>query len=146
VLGRQVLILAIGADSIGKQELSTCLVASASLLVVDSRVQCSERGESQHALKSGLIDFVCPGGGVADRMGRGEPAERAQESGHGPLVCEIGECCVKGGSAWSACAGVLSGDSWLVVFDSTGVAVQDVAIAELAMGELRRGRGLKSRL
>ncbi len=48
-------ITAVGADSVGKQELETALIARADLLVVDSIVQCVERGECQHAFREGLI-------------------------------------------------------------------------------------------
>jgi ornithine cyclodeaminase len=45
------LLVCIGADSVGKQELSSNLVANADLLVCDSRIQTQERGEYQHALR-----------------------------------------------------------------------------------------------
>ena len=92
-----VLINAIGADSNGKQELDTALVAAASLRVADSKAQCAERGELQHALRTGAI----------------APTD----------VVEMG--------AWLA--GTAARPRGLVLFDSTGVAVQDVAIAELAL-------------
>uniref|UniRef100_A0A7S1B0S2 Ornithine cyclodeaminase family protein n=1 Tax=Noctiluca scintillans TaxID=2966 RepID=A0A7S1B0S2_NOCSC len=97
--GRPVLVTAIGADAPGKQELEPSLVAAADLLVADSRAQCLERGELQHAIAAGLV---------------------TSES-----VVEIGECVI------SRCE-----RRGLVVFDSTGVAIQDVKIAELAMGTL----------
>jgi hypothetical protein len=53
---RDVLINAIGADAPGKQELDTALVAAASLCVADSRAQCFERGELQHAIRAGTTD------------------------------------------------------------------------------------------
>ena len=96
-----VLINAIGADSVGKQELEPSLVASAALRIADSRLQCFERGELQHAAKAGVI-------GASDVIEMGEwlapppPARRARPKG-------------------------------LVIFDSTGVAVQDAAIAALAL-------------
>jgi ornithine cyclodeaminase len=42
-------ISAVGADSRGKQELDPELVCSAALLLVDSRAQCEQLGELQHA-------------------------------------------------------------------------------------------------
>lgn len=49
-------ITAIGADSLGKQELDVHLVARADFIVVDSIEQCCQFGEISGALKSGLID------------------------------------------------------------------------------------------
>lgn len=43
-------ISAIGADSVGKQELDPPILRSADLLLVDSRAQCEKLGELQHAL------------------------------------------------------------------------------------------------
>jgi ornithine cyclodeaminase/alanine dehydrogenase-like protein (mu-crystallin family) len=175
VRGREVLILAIGADSVGKQELGVGVVEAADLLVVDSRVQCAERGEAQHAVARGTI--ILDGGMAGGARGGGlvgvdsmeQCAERGEaqhavrrgtvfmhagvrdgaaggEAGGGsggalrpPRVVEIGECVgLKDGSTIGPAAGY-GGDSSprLVVFDSTGVAVQDVAIAELALQVLQ---------
>ena len=49
------LIVCIGADSVGKQELSTDLVVKADTLVCDSFVQTQERGEFQHVLRENLL-------------------------------------------------------------------------------------------
>jgi ornithine cyclodeaminase/alanine dehydrogenase-like protein (mu-crystallin family) len=54
--GRPVLVLAVGADSPGKQELDPQICGSADLVVVDSRAQCVVRGEIQHAVSVGLLD------------------------------------------------------------------------------------------
>ncbi len=43
------LLLAVGSDSPGKQELDPALLARAALLLVDSRAQCERLGELQHA-------------------------------------------------------------------------------------------------
>lgn len=100
-----VLINAIGADSPGKQELSPSLVAGASLALADSRAQCIERGELQHAVGSGLL----------------APAS----------VVELGE--YLSAASTSNPQARRARPSGLVIFDSTGVAVQDVKIAELAL-------------
>lgn len=102
--GRDVCVVAVGADSPGKQELEPALVAEAALAVADSTAQCVERGEMQHAVKAGLL----------------RPAD----------IVEIGE--------WLGRTPRPSRPSGVVVFDSTGVAVQDVAIAELAMKSLQK--------
>jgi ornithine cyclodeaminase len=49
-------ITAIGADSLGKQELDVHLVARADVIVVDSIEQCCQYGEISGAFTSGLID------------------------------------------------------------------------------------------
>jgi len=49
-------ITAIGADSLGKQELDVHLVARADVIVVDSIEQCCQFGEISAPFKSGLID------------------------------------------------------------------------------------------
>jgi len=104
VQGRPVLITAIGADSVGKQELDPALVAAADLVVVDSREQCVERGELQHAVKAGLKS-------AASAVELGEwLADDKRRTGARPR---------------------------LVVFDSTGVAVQDVKIAQLVLNALQ---------
>lgn len=105
-----VLITAIGADSVGKQELDPALVAAASLRVADSKTQCLERGEFQHAVRAGSVqphDIVEMG----DWLTQNPPASGER---------------VKG----------------LIIFDSTGVAVQDAQVAELAL----KAAGGKSRL
>jgi len=108
--GRPTLVLAVGADSPGKQELDPDLVASADLVVCDSRSQNVERGEIQHAVRAGRL----------------QPAEQVSELG------ELLRTTAK-----------RSGDTrderprpQLTVFDTTGVAVQDVKIAELALEAL----------
>jgi len=105
--GRDVLVVAVGADSAGKQELEPACLAAASLRLADSRAQCIERGEMQHAVTQGLI----------------RPDE----------IVEIGE--------WLGRVPPPPPPRGLVIFDTTGVAVQDVAIAELTLKALREPRG-----
>ena len=104
VRGRDALVVAVGADSPGKQELEPALAMEAALVLADSRSQCVERGDLQHAVKAGLL-----------------APER---------VVEIGE--------WLAREPPPPRPRGVVLFDSTGVAVQDVKIAELALKELGR--------
>jgi ornithine cyclodeaminase len=47
-------IVAVGADTPGKQELETALTASARL-VADSRAQCADHGEASWAVRAGLM-------------------------------------------------------------------------------------------
>ena len=104
----EVLVSAIGADAPGKQELDMELVAMASMCVADSRAQCVERGEMQHAATAGRL--------------------RADD------VVEIGEWIAGRGEGWREGLGeARSRPAGIVVFDSTGVAVQDAKIAELAL-------------
>jgi ornithine cyclodeaminase len=48
-------ITAVGADTPGKQELETSILAMADVVVVDSISQVVERGECQHAVREGLL-------------------------------------------------------------------------------------------
>lgn len=50
-LRQTVLVLAVGADTAGKQELEARLVRSAARLVVDDLEQCATQGELQHAVE-----------------------------------------------------------------------------------------------
>lgn len=49
-------ITAVGADTPGKQELESALVAKADVVVADAIRQCVERGECAHAVGSGALD------------------------------------------------------------------------------------------
>mmetsp|Transcript_6903 Transcript_6903/g.11871 ORF Transcript_6903/g.11871 Transcript_6903/m.11871 type:complete len:105 (+) Transcript_6903:1-315(+) len=91
-----------GADVPGKQELDPALVAAADLLVCDSRLQAFERGEYQEAAAKGLID-------PKNVLELGEVLDRPElhrqpAEGH---------------------------DSRLTIFDSSGVAVQDVMVTRM---------------
>lgn len=48
-------ITAVGADSPDKQELDTAIFQRADIVCVDSKSQCIDHGEIQHAIKKGLI-------------------------------------------------------------------------------------------
>ena len=99
-------ITCIGSDSTGKIELDPELVASADLLVADSRLQTKERGEFEEALKRGMVS-------LDDIVELGELA--AKEKLHRKRL-------VDGGT---------SNDAKLTIFDSSGVAVQDCVIATM---------------
>jgi ornithine cyclodeaminase len=71
-------ISAVGADSVGKQELDPSILRSADLVLVDSRVQCERLGELQHAREVGSVEIgsFCErpravGSSVADFTGLG---------------------------------------------------------------------------
>ncbi|MBB3988306.1 ornithine cyclodeaminase/alanine dehydrogenase-like protein (mu-crystallin family) [Sagittula marina] len=100
------LVVAIGADQPGKQELDPELFRDARV-VVDAAAQCREKGEVQHALKAGIV------------------AE--------PLV-EIGEVLLDRKPGRES-------DDQIVIFDSTGMAIQDNATAA-ALLRLARERGI----
>jgi len=102
-------ITAIGADAPGKQELDP-LILKRARVVVDRLSQCRLIGETQHALKCGVIL-------------------------EGDIYAEIGEIT----------AGLKRGrqsDGEVTLFDSTGVAVQDIATASLVYRTARdKGAG-----
>jgi ornithine cyclodeaminase len=95
-------ISAMGADSAGKQELGLDLVENADLLVCDSLVQARERGEFQHYFAAHA----------------GSPPKQ---------VIELGKLL----SSPEPVRSKQTQDSLLTIFDSSGVAVQDVCIAKL---------------
>lgn len=55
MLTSHALVIAVGSDGVGKQELAAEVLGRADVIVADSRQQCLERGELQHALADGLI-------------------------------------------------------------------------------------------
>lgn len=93
-------VSAMGADTKGKQELATALVAAAAVYV-DEPAQAVSIGECQHAFAAGLIT-------LSDLRGT------------------LGEVIA------GRCQGRRS-DSEITLFDGTGVALQDLAVAELAV-------------
>ncbi len=70
-------IVAVGADSPGKQELDTALFARAAHVIVDSFEQCTEHGETTNALRSGDVtaDRLVPLGRVLLDGGLGRSDE-----------------------------------------------------------------------
>ncbi len=71
-------ISAVGADSVGKQELDPSILRAADLVLVDSRVQCERLGELQHAVGLNTVEIgaFCErprtvGSSVADFTGLG---------------------------------------------------------------------------
>ena len=101
-------VSAMGADTKGKQELATALVAAAAVYV-DEPAQAVSIGECQHAFAAGLIT-------LSDLRGT------------------LGEVIA------GRCQGRRS-DSEITLFDGTGVALQDLAVAELAV-RLASARGV----
>lgn len=100
-------ISAMGADNIGKQELDTELVRRA-LCWVDHPEQAVRIGEMQHAFSAGALTM-----------------EQLRERTLGRLLGQ----CPEGGPASPA---IRPRDA-ISVFDSSGIAVQDLAAAQAAM-------------
>jgi ornithine cyclodeaminase len=98
-------ITAMGADGAGKQELEPALFARAAVRAVDSRVQCSQYGDSAAALTHGCIELE-------------QLVELGQVIEHEALGRR--------------------NELDITIADLTGVAVQDMAIAELALQGLQR--------
>jgi ornithine cyclodeaminase len=104
-------ITAVGADSPGKRELSGELLAAADLKVCDSRPQSKTRGEFQHCES------------MLKRSAEGETKFDGE-------VLELGEILEQvAGDAASADLAKFNAKV-LSVFDTSGIAVQDVAIAK----------------
>ena len=104
-------ITAIGADGIGKQELDVEICARADLCVADSRAQCTGFGELSHACKASML------------------------SPHS--VVELGQLILEEGRVPGSQRRGGIDDRRVTVFDSTGVGIQDVAIATMALRALR---------
>lgn len=98
-------INAFGSDGVGKQELHPSVLARADVVVADSLKQCCEFGETSHALAAGVA-------GMQEKL------------------CEAGTF-LSTPSLFRKEGGVE--DARITVADSTGVAVQDVAISRLAL-------------
>lgn len=112
-------ITCIGADAPGKMELDPALVEAADLLVADSCLQTAERGEFQTFLRA--------------RTTKTNPTNGIQVHKDDDVV-ELGELISRpdlhrqdDGS-----------DQRLTIFDSSGVAVQDCAVAKLVSKLLSR--------
>lgn len=101
-------ITAVGADSVGKQELDPALFARAAIRAVDSRSQCVAFGDAAHAVRAGLVaaEALVEIGTIAANP---ERYPREHEA--------------------------------ITIADLTGVAIQDVQIAELARARLERAGG-----
>ena len=122
------LVVAIGTDQAGKQELDPGIFREARV-VVDSAAQCREKGELQHALAAGLL------GGSADGRQDGSPEDPF--GAPGSRIVEIGAVLL------GRAAGRESDDQ-IVVFDSTGMAMQDNTTAA-AILRLAQDRGVGTR-
>ena len=97
-------IICIGADAPGKHELNPALVAKADLLVADTTAQSVERGEFQTAVADGLV--------TKDALvPLGQLIQ--QEDLHRK--------------------GVVVDDNRFIIFDSSGVALQDCVISSLVI-------------
>jgi ornithine cyclodeaminase len=106
-------INAMGADTVGKQELAPDLVASASVYV-DAIEQAITIGECQHAFRQGLLE--------RDHLTR-----------------------TLGGLASGRLPGRARDDE-ITLFDGTGIALQDLAAAKVAIMRAReRGVGIEIR-
>ncbi|MGA3188510.1 MAG: ornithine cyclodeaminase family protein, partial [Bryobacteraceae bacterium] len=97
-------ISAVGADSVGKQELDPEILRAADLLLVDSLAQCERLGELQHArdLRQRAVEI----GEVASSQ---EPVARIRN-----IVCPLP-------------------DGRGSVADMTGLGVEDLFIAEMVL-------------
>jgi ornithine cyclodeaminase len=103
-------ITAVGADGAGKNEIDPALFARAKLCVVDSRSQCSKFGDTSFALQRGFIQ-------PADLVEFGEIIEARQDPRNAQQYRRE--------------------PNDITIADLTGVAVQDIAVAELALEKLR---------
>jgi ornithine cyclodeaminase/alanine dehydrogenase-like protein (mu-crystallin family) len=117
-------ITCIGSDSTGKQEVDNSLILHAQLLVCDSRLQTTERGEYEDVIKRGMIDVNKDVIEIGELAGRKELHRQQRRK-----QVENNEC----GSTRSTDTNNNDDngkeDNRLTIFDSSGVAVQDCVIA-----------------
>lgn len=79
-------VVAVGSDGPGKQELDPQILADADLVVADSRAQCAERGELQHALAAELVSDLRE----VTELGEVVAGTRAGRTSDGQLiVCDL---------------------------------------------------------
>ena len=114
-------ITAVGADGIGKQELDPRLLLRANVVVCDEIQQCKSFGECSHVLAMLKKEEEVGGGGGG---GDGTTTTRRRNL----RLTSLGSL-VRAGR-------LTRNKTDITVFDSTGVAVQDVAIAALAMKKM----------
>ena len=119
------MIVAVGADCAGKQELDSQIFHpnTMDLVLVDSKAQCCSYGETSHAIRCAVISAsqCVEIGSALTSMSEGE------FTGNPVVPLRAGDVCPADGHLCS------------VVFDSTGVAIQDVQIAEAVYRALKKG-------
>ena len=117
-------ITAVGADGIGKQELDPNILLRASIVVCDEISQCVAFGETSHAVKKGFLLN-------ADEQDEQERRRTSETN----MIVSLGDLIMreKEGKRWAR-----KKKHDITVFDSTGVAVQDVAIASLTLSLLKK--------
>jgi ornithine cyclodeaminase len=116
-------ITCIGSDSTGKQEVDNSLILHAQLLVCDSRLQTTERGEYEDVIKRGMIDVNKDVIEIGELAGRKE-LHRQRKQQVGKHECGSTSCTDTNNNGDNG-----EEDNRLTIFDSSGVAVQDCVIA-----------------
>lgn len=120
------LVVALGADGLGKQELDPRVLGEsvADLVLMDSAQQCCNFGEVSHALRAGCLQSTeCVEIGRALSlltMGATDLSSMSEDDKELYYRCNI-----RAGDKRPS-----TGVRYTVVFDSTGVAIQDAQIAE----------------
>ena len=135
------LIVAMGSDGLGKQELDARVLSPdvADLVLVDSAAQCCAFGEASHGIQVGCLETAdCIEIGQA--LSLLEESEEKDQNEEASMTSEQEQkqehekqrrqelyyrCNIRAGDKRPS-----TGRPYTVVFDSTGVAIQDVQIAE----------------
>ena len=110
-------ITALGTDTPGKQELETALVAAADVCAYDNAQQTRERGEFQHFL-----------------AGKADMPDKFVELGALLLLAEEPSPIPAEGERAELGAPIPAQERF-TIFDSSGIAAQDVMITKLVMEE-----------
>ena len=123
------LIVAMGSDGLGKQELDPRILNPdiADLVLVDSALQCCSFGEASHGILAGCLEST-------DCVEIGHALSVLEEASKDTFsFSSLSEdqkelyyrCNIRAGDKRPS-----TGMPYTIVFDSTGVAIQDVQIAE----------------
>jgi ornithine cyclodeaminase len=84
-LANGVTVLAVGSDGPEKQELATEILGAAGKVVVDSRAQCLELGETHHAVSAGVLAPE----GIHAELGEVLLGKRPGREGDEQIVCDL---------------------------------------------------------
>ncbi|PSP80980.1 ornithine cyclodeaminase family protein [Halobacteriales archaeon QS_4_69_225] len=124
-------INAMGADAAGKQELDPAILPEATL-VIDDYEQCTHSGEINVAWSEGRIDDDDIYAEVGEIVAGATPGRTDADAGRGnasePSVADAPENAVEHSSTSPPSQAREDG---VTVFDSTGLAIQDVATAHV---------------
>lgn len=122
------MIVAVGSDGLGKQEVDPRVLSPdiADLVLVDSSAQCCAYGETSHAIGAGCLQSneCIEIGQALSLLAAGDSISTMSDEDKDQYY----RCNIRAGEKRPS-----TGQPYTIVFDSTGVAIQDVQIAEAVL-------------